>query len=124
MRPYRRITRLHRGGQFDSDRRQLAALLATAFQGKADCVRMRHAAVERFADGDLQLCRAITIEQPRQACGDGAEVGAALGGAQQQVLARRSDLGEAIGGTMLARGAFVRDQGLDMSACSTCAPLS
>ena len=62
---------------------------------------MRHASVERFADGDLQLGRAITIEQPHQAGGDGTEVVAALGSAQQQVLAGRGDLGKAIGRTML-----------------------
>ena len=54
------------------------------------------------------------MQQSHQAGGDGAEVGAAFGGAQQQLLAGRSHLGEAIGGTMLARGALVRDQGLDM----------
>jgi len=59
MRPHRCVARLHRGRQYDSDRRRLAALLAAAFQREADRVRMWHAAVERLADGDLQLGGAI-----------------------------------------------------------------
>jgi hypothetical protein len=45
-----RVTRLHRGGQFDGDRRRFAALLAVALEGEADGIRMWHAASERFAD--------------------------------------------------------------------------
>jgi hypothetical protein len=57
---------------------------------------------------------ATTIEQTHQTGGDGTEVGAAFRGAQQQLLASRGNVGETVGGAMLARGALVRDQGLDM----------
>jgi hypothetical protein len=50
MRSHRCITCLERGGQFDGDRRQFAALLAATFQREANGVRMRHAAVEHLAD--------------------------------------------------------------------------
>ena len=109
MRPHRRVARLHIRGQVDVDRRGLATLLAPALQREADGIGMRHVAVERLADGGLQVGGAVAIEQPRQSIGDGAEIGAALGGAQQQVLAGRSDLGEAVGGAMLSRGAFLGD---------------
>ena len=62
----------------------------------------------------LQIGGAVAIEQPHQGGGDGTEIGAALGGAHQQALAGRSRLGEAIGGAMLASGALMLDQRLDM----------
>ena len=52
MRPHRRVTRLHVGGQHDGDRRRVTALLAPAFEREAHGVGMRHIARERLEDGE------------------------------------------------------------------------
>ena len=54
------------------------------------------------------------IEQPHQSDGDGTEIGAAFGGADQQDLAGGSRLREAVRGAMLVSCAFLLDQPLDV----------
>src|SRR3954471_5385011 len=61
VRLYRRVARLHVGGQLDGDRRGLATLLAPAFEGETDGVGMRHVALERLTDGGLQLGGAVAV---------------------------------------------------------------
>ena len=75
---------------------------------------MRHVTRQRIKDGGLHLSGPIAFEQPLQANGDGAQIGAAFGGADQQVLAGRSSLDEAIGGAVLASGMLALDQGLNV----------
>jgi hypothetical protein len=55
---------------------------------------------------------AIAVEQPQQGAGDGSEIVAALGGAQQQDLACRRRGSEAVGAAMLTRCALFFDKGL------------
>ena len=92
------------------------ALLAAALERYTHRVGMRHAALERLADRGIELCGPIALEQPKQGGGDRSEIVAALGGAQQQSLARRRDLGETVGAAITAGGTLVRDQSLDMRA--------
>ncbi|HME22401.1 MAG TPA: hypothetical protein VKI44_13840 [Acetobacteraceae bacterium] len=54
---------------------------------------------------DLERDGAVAFEQPHQGCGDGAEIGAALGGAHEQGLAGGRGLSQAVGGAMLTGGA-------------------
>ncbi len=123
MRAHRRIAGLHRGGQFDDDRRRLAARLAPALQGQTHGIGVRHVARERLADRRPQIGGAVAVEQPGQADGDGAQFGAALGGAQPQVAAGRRRLDEPVGGAMLAGGAFGGDQGRDVLGLLDLRPL-
>ena len=60
-------------------------LLAPALQRQAHGVGMRHVARQRLEDGGLQLGGAVAIEQAQQRRGDRAQVGAARGGAREQV---------------------------------------
>ena len=76
---------------------------------------MRRVAHQRLQDGILQRRGAVAFEQPHQARGDRAEIGASLRGAHQQGLAGWRGLRKAIGGTMLARGMLVVGEGLDVS---------
>ena len=65
----------------------------------------------------MASCRSaalVPIEQPHQRGGDGTEIGATFGGADQQDLTGRHRLREAVGGAVLASGALVFDQLLDM----------
>ena len=87
-------------GHGDGDRRRVTALFATTFQRQAHRVRVRHVALQRLEDGGLQLGGAIAVEQPLQTNGDGAEIGAAFGRADQQVIAGGCGLREAIGSAM------------------------
>jgi len=50
-----------------------------------------------------------------QTDGDGPEIGATFGGSDQQVADGGGGLGQAVGGTVLARGSLAVDQGLDVS---------
>ena len=101
-------------GHCDGDRRRLAALLAPTFQRQPHCVRVRHVARECLQDGGLKFGGAIAVEQPLQTHGDGAEIDAALGGADQQILGGGRGLRQAVGGAVLAGGTLAVDQGLDM----------
>jgi hypothetical protein len=74
VRLHRRIARLHIRGQLGGDRRRFSAGFAPALQCDANGVGMRHAAVERLADGDLQFGGTVAVEQPEQAHGDGAQI--------------------------------------------------
>ena len=87
MRPHRGIAGLHMGGEHEGDRRRVAVLPAAAFEGEAHGVGVRHVALQRLEDGRLQIGGAGAIEQTQQRGGDGAQVGAPLGGAQEQGLA-------------------------------------
>ena len=87
MRLHRGIAGLHMGGEHEGDRRRVAVLPAAAFEGEAHGVGMRHVALQRLEDGRLQIGGAGVIEQTQQRGGDGAQVGAPLGGAQEQGLA-------------------------------------
>ena len=92
----------------------VAMLLALALERQAHGVGVRHIALQRLEDGGLQLGGAVALEQPQQGGGDGAEIGAAFGGADEQGLAGGSGLREAVGGAVLAGGALVVDQCLDV----------
>src|ERR1700722_20320889 len=113
---------LHRGvaclqmrRQFDADRRWLAALLAPPRQGQAHGVRMWHPPLQRLEDGSLHFRGAGLRQQAHQGGGDGAEIGAAFGGADQQGLTGGRGLDQAIGGAVLTRGAFLLHQRLDVA---------
>ena len=123
MRLHRGVARLQMRRQRDADRRWLAALLAPPRQGQAHGVRMRHATLQRLEDGGLHLGGAGLRQQTHQRGGDGAEIGAAFGGADQQGLAGWDGLHQAVGGAVLTRGALLFDQRLDVE-CSICASRS
>ncbi len=80
-------------GQDEVDWRRLSALFAAALEGQAHGVGVRHVALQGVEDGRLKFARAVMLEQPDQGGGDGAEIVAALGGADEQGLARRRCLG-------------------------------
>jgi hypothetical protein len=75
---------------------------------------MRHVAHQRLEDGILHGGGAVAFEHAHQRGGDGAEIGAAFGGAVEQGLAGRGRLREMLVGAVLTRGALVVDQRLDM----------
>src|SRR5438132_10641411 len=75
---------------------------------------MRHAALDRLADGGVKLGGAVALQQPQQGGGDGSEIGTTLGGTQEQGLALRRRLCEVVGAAVAAGGALVLDQSLDM----------
>ena len=75
-------------------------------------------------DGELQISGAGTIEQPHQSDGDGTEIGAAFGGADQQDLAGGSRLREAVRGAMLVSCRFCSTSLWTWATSSICAPLS
>src|SRR4051794_33849514 len=79
MRAHRRIAVLGAGRQRGGDRRRLATGLTPALEGEANGIGVRHAAVERLADGDLQFGSAVALKEAGQADGDGAEIAAAFG---------------------------------------------
>ena len=62
MRLHWRVTRLHMGGQHDGDLWRVTALFAPTFESEAHGVRMRHIALQRLEDGELQIGGAGTIE--------------------------------------------------------------
>ena len=107
------VARLQVGRQRQGDWRCLLAVMAAAFERQAHGVGMRHIAVESVADGGLELA-APYGRAGGSGGGDGAEVVAALGGADQQGLAGRRRLGQAIAGAVRRAAAFVRDQRLKM----------
>src|ERR1700722_2094127 len=111
---HRRVTCLHMGGQHDGDLWRVTALFAPAFESESHGVRMRHIALQRLEDGELQIGGAGAIEQPHQRGGDGAEIGAAFGSADEQGLAGGSHLCEAVRSAVLASGALLLDQLLDV----------
>ena len=94
-------------GQSDGDRRCLLAQFAAVFECEPHRIGMRHAARERLADGGVKLGGAVTLQQPQQGGRDGAEIVAALGGAQEQGLACRRRMMEVVGAAVAARGALV-----------------
>jgi hypothetical protein len=108
------VARLDVRRQVEGDGRRLLALLAVVIECQAHRVGVRHAALQRLTDRGLEFGGAIAVEQAQQGRGDGAEIVAAGGGAQQQGLARRCRLGEPVGAAMTACGPLVCDEGLDM----------
>src|ERR1700686_259320 len=110
----RNVARLDMVGQIGSDGRQLLALMAPPLKGETDGAWVRHVAIERLDDGGLQLGRAVAIQEPQHGAGDGAEIAAALGGADQQGLAGGRRMREPVGAAVQAGGMFLLDQGLDM----------
>ena len=98
-------------------------LLALALKREAHGVGVRHIAHQRLEDGILQRRSAVAFEQPRQGGGDGAEIGAAFGGAHEQGLAGGSGLREAVIGAVLTGGTLVVDQSLDMGGIFDLCPL-
>ena len=101
-------------GQIDGDGRRLLAIMATSFKCEADGTWVWHVAVERLDDGDLQLGSAVAIQEPQHGAGDGPEIAAALGGADQQDLAGGRRMREAVGAAVIVGGVFLLDQSLDM----------
>ena len=112
-------------GQHDGDGRCVAVLFALTFEGEAHGVRVRHIALQRLEDGGLQSGGVVTFEQTQQRGGDGAEIGAAFGGARMSKVwlagaarARRS----------LARcwraARFSSTSAWTWAGSSICAPLS
>src|SRR6202163_2270724 len=112
----RNVARLDMLRQIDGDGRQLLAIVATPFEGEADGAWVRHVAVERLNDCGLQLDGAVAIQEPQHGAGDGPEIVAALGGADQQGLAGGRRMREAVGTAVLAGGMFLLDQSLDMGS--------
>src|SRR6266853_1265208 len=108
------VARLDMVGQIGGDGRQLLALMAPPLKGEADGAWVRHVAIDRLDDGSLQLGGAVAIQEPQHGAGDGPEIAAALGGADQQGLAGGRRMREAVGAAVLAGGMFLVDQGLDM----------
>ena len=88
--------------QGEGDRRVLPAIVTAAFERQANRVGMWHITLKRLADGRIELARAVTIQQPEQGGGDAAEVIAALSGAEEQDLAGRRGLCQAIGRSVAA----------------------
>jgi hypothetical protein len=85
---------------------------------------VRYIAFHRLEDGDLQRGGIVTFEQAQQHGCDGAEIGAAFGGADEQGLAGRRRPRQAIIAAMLARRVFFVGQRLDMRGIFICSPLS
>ena len=100
MRSHGGVARLHMGRQRHGDRRGLLAVLAASLQREPHGIWVWHVAIERRQDGGLQLGCPVALQQPHQSGRDGAEIGAARGGANQQSLAGGSRVGEVIGGAM------------------------
>src|SRR5208282_79270 len=63
--PHGGIFCLHMGWQVEADGGRLLALLAAAFQSKADGILMGHIAAERLGDGGLKLGGAVALQQLR-----------------------------------------------------------
>jgi hypothetical protein len=114
MRLHRGVACLQMRGQFNADR-WLTALLAPARKGQTHGVRMWHIPLQRLEDGGLQLGSAGLCQQAHQGGGDGAEIGAAFGGSDQQGLAGRNRVGQAIGGAVLTGGRFLFDKRGDVA---------
>src|ERR1700733_993967 len=113
---HRRVARLQMRRQRDADRRWLTALLAPPSESQTHGVRMRHIPLQRLEDGGLHLGSAGLRQQAHQGGGDGAEIAAAFGGADQQGLAGRSRVDQAIGGAVLTGGALLLHQRLDVAS--------
>ena len=117
-------------GSIDADRfRWLAALLAPPRQGQAH--GGRDAATPRcsaFEDGGLHFGGAGLRQQAHQCGGDGAEIGAAFGGADQQGLGWPEPVRGSPGdrcGAVPTRGALLPASARSTwSACSICASRS
>jgi hypothetical protein len=124
MRLHQRVTRSQMRRQLDADRRWLAALLAPPRQGQAHGVRMRHPTLQRLEDGGLHFDGAGLRQQAHQGGGDGAEIGAAFGGADQQGLTGGRGLGQAIGGAVLTPARFCCTSASTWPSCSICASRS
>ena len=114
MRPHGGVARLHMGRQRHGDGRSLSAVFAASLQCEAHGIWVWHIAIERHQDGGLQLGSPVALQQPHQSGRDGAEIGAARGGANQQSLAGGSRVGEMIGSAVVVRLALLLDQGLNM----------
>ena len=114
MRLHRHIAGAHVRGQDDGDRRCQPASLAATFERQADGVRVRHVACQGLADCGLQLGGAVSFEQPQQRRGDGAEIAAPFGGADQQELASGSCLHQPVSSAVLTCGALFSDEPFDM----------
>ena len=89
----------------------VAALFAAMLEGQTHGVGMRHIALHRLEDGGLQIGGAVAVQQSDQGGSDGAQIGAPFRGAREQSLAGGDGVGEAVGGAVLASGAFLLDQG-------------
>ena len=109
--------------QFDGNGRGLVPLITMPFQGEPNGIRVRRAAVERGGDGGAQFGGAVSLQKPDQGSRDGAEGITAFGRLLEQGLADGGCLEEPVACPMMAGGAFVFDQGLDMGWCFDLFPL-
>ena len=75
---------------------------------------MRHATLQRLADGGLQRPRAVAIQQARQRRGGRPQALAPLGGALQERPAGGRGLGQPVAGAVRPGGALVCDQGINV----------
>ena len=114
VRPHRFVARLDMRRQGEGDRRGLLAVIAAAFERKANRVGMGHITLQGLDDGGIELARPIALQQLDEAGGGAAQVSTALGGTNEQGPAGRRGLRQAIGRPMAARLTFPRDQRLDM----------
>ena len=115
MRLHSGVACLQMRRQFDADRRWLTALLAPPCEGQTHGVRMRHTTLQRLEDRGLHLGGISLRQQAHQCGGDGAEIGAAFGGADQQGLAGGSRVDQAISGAVPTGGCFLFDQRRDVA---------
>ena len=115
MRSHWRIARLNMRRQHERNGRDIAVLFARAFEGEAHRVGVRHVAHQGLENGVLQCSGTVTFKQAQQTNGDGAEIGATLGGSHEQGLAGRGGLSQTIGSAMLVRCVLVL--GFNCSFC-------
>ena len=75
---------------------------------------MGRVTLQGFEDSGLQFGGSVAVEQLLEGGDDRPEIGAAVRGAHEEVIARRRRRSEAVRGTMLAGAALLLDQRQDV----------
>lgn len=101
-------------------RRRLVALHPAPLEDEPHRVLVGHAAVEGLAHRDVELGGAVAFEEPGKAVGQPADVVAALGGGDAEVMARRRCAVQAVEAAVLAGGGLVLDERKEWAGSSTC----
>ena len=81
---------------------------------------MRHAARERFVDGDGQFARPVAVEQVGERARGAPERLTALGGLGEQRLAGGHGRRQAVGGAVALGRVFVRDERPEVRGTPIC----
>ena len=101
-------------GQRHRDGRAQARGVGVGVDEVAHCAQMRGVFGKGGADGRLQGLRAVGVEQLQKSAGEHAQIGTALGRAQEQRGCAGRGVMQAVLCAVRARGALVSDKSLDM----------